>query len=261
MPIRGSKPMVLPRPKPAARSKRLSNESKEIIKKHFSSEQPSSSKLPLRIVPISPVIQKPRILSDEEDENAIRATPVSKKLSKIDIDIIGKALRKPVSAKQRSSTKMPPGAEPILPGIPKRRSIPTQSVTDEEDKDDTRAAAVPPRNTPDFCMHMYQLEISPPHYWTVYTNDKSIKQWIIKESGKGGYRCTAVTGSVFKSIAKLVDSTWNQAKVGHGRDAKGLSELGYSSVKVTKVQRIENLKVYESYRQKQQDLFHKAGEG
>jgi hypothetical protein len=58
-----------------------------------------------------------------------------------------------------------------------------------------------------------------------------------------------------------VYGTWEPAKIGHGRDAQGLDELGFKSLKITKVQRIENLNLYEQYVQKRQQLFHKAGEG
>ena len=52
---------------------------------------------------------------------------------------------------------------------------------------------------------------------------------------------------VFKAIEKTTQSTWDELKVGHGKDAKGLDQLGYRRIRITKIQRIENLKLYERY--------------
>lgn len=69
-----------------------------------------------------------------------------------------------------------------------------------------------------------------------------------------------VDSSTHKAVDKLVQSTWQSQKVGHGRDAQGLSELKYTSIKVLKVQRLENIDVYENYSHFRARLFHKAGD-
>lgn len=69
-----------------------------------------------------------------------------------------------------------------------------------------------------------------------------------------------VDSSTHKAVEKLVQSTWQSQKVGHGCDAKGLSELKYNSLKVLKVQRLENIDVYENYSHFRARLFHKAGD-
>lgn len=61
-------------------------------------------------------------------------------------------------------------------------------------------------------------------------------------------------------MEKLVQSTWQRQKVGHGRDAAGLSSLNYSGLKVLKVQRLENIDLYENYSHFRARLFHKAGD-
>ena len=58
-----------------------------------------------------------------------------------------------------------------------------------------------------------------------------------------------------------MQKTWKADKVGHGRDAKGLGELGFTRLKVSKVQRIENLTQYADYAHSQQRLLNEAAEG
>ncbi|XP_061164549.1 uncharacterized protein LOC133173586 [Saccostrea echinata] len=62
-----------------------------------------------------------------------------------------------------------------------------------------------------------------------------------------------------QAVEKLVLSTWVPQIVGHGRDAKGLSDLKYSSIKVLKVERLENINLYEKYSYFRAYLFQKAG--
>ena len=59
----------------------------------------------------------------------------------------------------------------------------------------------------------------------------------------------------------LVQKTWESGKVGIGRDAEGLAQLRFFKVKVTRIQRIENLLLFEHYGQYQQRLLHEAAEG
>lgn len=80
------------------------------------------------------------------------------------------------------------------------------------------------------------------------------------ECDKGYHKLVDVDSTTHKAVEKLVQSTWQSQKVGHGRDAKGLSELKYTSIKVLKVQRLENIDVYENYSHFRARLFHKAGD-
>jgi len=70
-----------------------------------------------------------------------------------------------------------------------------------------------------------------------------------------------VDEETFTLIDMLMQETWESEYVGHGRDAKGLEDLRFSKVKVTKIQRIENLPLYEHYAQYQRQLLHEAADG
>ncbi|XP_065934876.1 protein mono-ADP-ribosyltransferase PARP15-like [Magallana gigas] len=121
------------------------------------------------------------------------------------------------------------------------------------------ACSGPERGTQEFCRQQYHRELHPPEYWIEFTSDKSVKFWKT-ECDKGYHKLVDVDSSTHKAVEKLVQSTWQSQKIGQGRDAKGLSELKYSSLKVLKVQRLENIDVYENYSQFRARLFHKAGD-
>ncbi|XP_052712257.1 protein mono-ADP-ribosyltransferase PARP15-like [Crassostrea angulata] len=121
------------------------------------------------------------------------------------------------------------------------------------------ACSGPERGTQEFCRQQYHRELHPPEYWTEFTSDKSVKLWKT-ECDKGYHKLVDVDSSTHKAVDKLVQSTWQSQKVGHGRDAQGLSELKYTSIKVLKVQRLENIDVYENYSHFRARLFHKAGD-
>jgi len=70
-----------------------------------------------------------------------------------------------------------------------------------------------------------------------------------------------VDEETFELIDMLVQKTWESSMVGIGRDAEGLAQLRFFKVKVTRIQRIENLLLFEHYAQYQQRLLHEAAEG
>ncbi|XP_061165013.1 protein mono-ADP-ribosyltransferase PARP15-like [Saccostrea echinata] len=121
------------------------------------------------------------------------------------------------------------------------------------------ASAEPERWTPDFCRQQYHKDLRPPNYWTEFTSDKSIKLWKT-ECDEGYHKLVDVDSTTHKAVEKLILSTWQQQKVGHGRDAVGLSNLNYTGLKVLKVQRLENIDLYENYSHFRARLFHKAGD-
>ena len=145
------------------------------------------------------------------------------------------------------------GASAFRP-VPKPRKV----VKNEAE---SSSEILPERGTPEFCLYMYQNNIVPPGNWSVFTPDKNVKQWKLEQKGKPAYTLKPVNQSTYKAIERLVLNTWEPSKLGQGRDAQGLNELGFKSLKITKIERIENLTVYEQYCQKRQQLFHKAGEG
>lgn len=73
------------------------------------------------------------------------------------------------------------------------------------------------------------------------------------------FKLLDVDSTTYKAVEKLVQSTWQSKKLGHGHDAEGLSDLHYTSVKVLKVQRLENIDLYENYCHFRAGLFNKAG--
>ncbi|WAQ98782.1 PAR15-like protein, partial [Mya arenaria] len=90
-----------------------------------------------------------------------------------------------------------------------------------------RMTPLPERMTPEYCSYRYQEEEHPPSYWTNFPSNLS---------------------------------TWMQGKVGQGHDAQGLTELGYTGLKVNKIERIENLTLFEQYTHRRQILLHGATE-
>ena len=104
---------------------------------------------------------------------------------------------------------------------------------------------------------MCKSELRPPHYWEYFHGNKSIKDWIMDSEDLKPI-IMDVDKETFTAISQLVQDTWESKHIGHGRDAQGLGELNYTSIRVIKVERIENCKVYEKYAQTRQELFHKA---
>ncbi|KAK3604570.1 hypothetical protein CHS0354_026261 [Potamilus streckersoni] len=115
------------------------------------------------------------------------------------------------------------------------------------------------RNTKEFCMMKYMEDTSTPITWTKFTSDKSVKAWRVQQGDKPAYELVTVDKETFSAVENVVKKTWDANKIGQGRDAAGLGAIRYTSLKVTKVQRLENLELYEKYAQCQQTLFHKAG--
>ncbi|KAL3880352.1 hypothetical protein ACJMK2_032596 [Sinanodonta woodiana] len=128
-----------------------------------------------------------------------------------------------------------------------------------EDKVSNPAPAPAARNTQAFCMMKYTEEISTPTNWTKFKSDKTVKAWRIQQGDKPAYELITVDKATFNAVENVVQKTWDARKIGQGRDAAGLDAINYTSLKVTKVQRLENLDLYEKYAQYQQTLFHKAG--
>ena len=108
---------------------------------------------------------------------------------------------------------------------------------------------------------MYGTEIRPPSYWTKFTSDKTTKDWKVSEPRNTSEILIDVDQSTFNIVDKLIQRTWEVNRIGHGRDAAGLNQLGYNKLKVTKVQRVENLTLYDNYKHMQQQMFHRAAEG
>lgn len=115
----------------------------------------------------------------------------------------------------------------------------------------------PTRGSRDWFSLMYEEELCVPSYWTTYTGGENIKVCKRKRNRRP-YRLVAVDEATRNLVVKLVEDTWDYRHVGHGNDAKGLDQLMYRKIRVTKVERVENLDLYESYVQERQRFFDKA---
>ena len=108
----------------------------------------------------------------------------------------------------------------------------------------------------DICEYM-ALKDDPkvPTYWKNFNPGssltdvlKSLDQTVQPSMKKDHIRVELDSGDpVFKAIENIIQSTWDEQKVGHGKDAVGLDELGYRRIRIKKIHRIENLQLYERY--------------
>lgn len=116
----------------------------------------------------------------------------------------------------------------------------------------------PRRYTQEYCQQMAKQTVSPPSYWTEFTSNKTVDSWI-SEQNCDKYKLVDVDPGTFDEINRLVNGTWIKEKMFLGRDAHGLDMLNYSTIKVTKIQRVENVHLYRQYCKMQQTLFQCAG--
>lgn len=117
------------------------------------------------------------------------------------------------------------------------------------------------RGSKEFCMKMYNSELYPPDYWSHYDSSKSVKQWKTEKAAQEKYDKLVemdATSDVYQAVEQLVQDTWEAGKVGHGRDAAGLQ--GYTRLVVKKIERLENIDLWESYGHFRSQLFHKASD-
>ena len=115
----------------------------------------------------------------------------------------------------------------------------------------------PKRGTRDWFKFQYQTSPMSPIYWCKYDNKKSLKDWTLETHGKP-FALFEVDLPTFNTVEKLVQDTWQQDKVGKGRDAHGLDGLNYTNITVKKIERVENCNLFQSYAIKRQELFKKG---
>ena len=101
---------------------------------------------------------------------------------------------------------------------------------------------------------------SVPKYWEKFKPDQLIKNLNagMKNlfTGNSHEKVKIDTdSSVHKTIVKMMNETFNAKDLGQGNDAKGLQ--GYTKLWVVKVERIENISLYDVYAKKRQELFRK----
>ncbi|XP_071127799.1 protein mono-ADP-ribosyltransferase PARP15-like [Mytilus edulis] len=96
---------------------------------------------------------------------------------------------------------------------------------------------IPGRGTRAYLAHRYQEEPRPPPYWTHFKSNQTIKDW--NTSQKGSHcKVTSVDTKTYQSIAKAFKSTGGST--------------------IVKIERIENILLYEKYIQECQRTFRKA---
>ncbi|XP_021359151.1 poly [ADP-ribose] polymerase 14-like isoform X2 [Mizuhopecten yessoensis] len=118
----------------------------------------------------------------------------------------------------------------------------------------------PPKDTQAYFNYMYEQSPVSPSYWTKYDNSKPLKMWNLTVAPTTSSHAVylPVDRSTFKSIENVVKKSWDAAHFGHGNDAQGLSQLGYSNIQVTKIERIENPVLFEKYAQNRAHFFRRA---
>lgn len=104
----------------------------------------------------------------------------------------------------------------------------------------------------------FNVEETPvvPDYWSEHQGsslldvlkstflNQEYKKVTLQEKSKG-----------FIAIVQLVNDTFKQNLVGQGSDAKGLDKLGYKTLVVKKIERIENAALYQDYFKRRQKMF------
>ncbi|KAL3880865.1 hypothetical protein ACJMK2_033071, partial [Sinanodonta woodiana] len=110
-----------------------------------------------------------------------------------------------------------------------------------------RPISIHPRGSKEYFDDLYKSDIYPPCYWTRYNVSKSIKQWNAETKEPAEPMFMRVDPETFNEVKKVVELTWQKEFIGHGKDAKGLQNLNYTKINVTKVKRIENIQVFEKY--------------
>lgn len=99
-----------------------------------------------------------------------------------------------------------------------------------------------------------EAEVLIPSYWKNNAKEPLVR--ILREKPETKIVEIQLEGRSGQAIAALVSSTWKSQLVGHGRDAANLGN--YSRLHITKIERIENPKLWKSYTAKRADLLLKA---
>ncbi|XP_053399094.1 protein mono-ADP-ribosyltransferase PARP14-like isoform X2 [Mercenaria mercenaria] len=124
-------------------------------------------------------------------------------------------------------------------------------------KNSLERTIAPPHGTKDWFKHHYRTNPRSPNYWTVYTDNKTLKDWRLDSDDIKPKRIP-VDRQTFEAVKKVALATWQSQHVGQGRDAKGLNNLNYTNIQIKKVERIENCELFEKYALKRQEMFHQA---
>lgn len=116
------------------------------------------------------------------------------------------------------------------------------------------------RETKEFVEFMAKEEPGVPPYWKNYKPDVTLKSLMTSVKHvitQRKYEKVELdrNSSEFSTIVKMINSTFDQSKIGKGQDAVGLDAFNYSKLSVVKIQRIENLELYDQFTKKRQMLY------
>lgn len=88
------------------------------------------------------------------------------------------------------------------------------------------------------------LSPSTPKYWKKFEPRVDLK---LLSTRKPFYDKYEINDEYFEAIENLIEKTWNPKFVGHGKDARSLN---HSGIKIRKIERIENIELFNNYSSK-----------
>lgn len=81
--------------------------------------------------------------------------------------------------------------------------------------------------------------IYPPKNWTHYANNNTLNEWLnIRKDGANPVPVHITVKDEGMEIETLLQQLWGESLAGIGKDAK---QSGYRRIRITKIERIENL--------------------
>jgi hypothetical protein len=115
---------------------------------------------------------------------------------------------------------------------------------------------------------MFDCEPHTPNYWKNYKQGHTLTSLLVSTrrvvSKKRFELQHLKKGSrAFSTIVRMINATFDSDLLGVGKDAKGLEDFTYKKLFVHKVERVENLDLYEQFFRKRQTLYrrlYKAGQ-
>lgn len=116
------------------------------------------------------------------------------------------------------------------------------------------------RETKEFVEVMVRDEPEVPCYWKNFKKGETLKSLLLSAKHfltRKPFELVEVNKDsvAFCTIVKMINATFDCKVVGQGQDASGLDAFGYTKLFVLKIERVENLRLYEQFTLKRQELF------
>ncbi|XP_056013452.1 uncharacterized protein LOC125678475 isoform X3 [Ostrea edulis] len=117
-------------------------------------------------------------------------------------------------------------------------------------------------NSKQYFQDLYASTPISPSYWTKYTSNKTLAIWNTSFSQSAFHVVDVKIANpvIYKAIEDLALRTWQPLFVGKGVDSVGLDQLGYTKIKITKIERLENPHLFEEYWKYREKIFLKAAQ-